>query len=237
MPALSGFQCQPSAFLFCQFFKGYSGQYYLRLRFELQFLYESQLFYLRKMSLSELKKDFFDIGLALISGILLILCFCPAANLAYLAWFAFLPLFFCLQNKSKSKAFIFSYLCGVVFWLGAVYWLVHVTFIGLILLVLYLALYFGVFGLIISGRSLTAAGYWLFFIPSVWVLLEYLRSHLFTGFGWALLGYSQYLNLPAIQIANITGIWGVSFLVMMVNISIYRIADSGERQPGFINKF
>jgi apolipoprotein N-acyltransferase len=61
------------------------------------------------------------------------------------------------------------------------------------------------------------------FIPSLWVILEYIRSHLFTGFPWALLGYSQYLNLPIIQIADITGVWGVSFLVMMVNVLIYSV--------------
>jgi apolipoprotein N-acyltransferase len=61
----------------------------------------------------------------------------------------------------------------------------------------------------------------LFFIPAAWVLLEYLRSHLLTGFPWALLGYSQQPNLPIIQIADITGAWGVSFVVMAVNVMIY----------------
>ncbi len=179
------------------------------------------------MSFSELKKDFLDISLALISGILLILCFWPTANLESLAWFAFLPLFFCLQNKSKGKAFLFSYLCGIIFWFGTIYWLIHVTFVGLILLVLYSALYFGVFGFITNRCQILDTRYSIFFIPSVWVLLEYMRSHLFTGFGWALLGYSQYLNLPIIQIANITGVWGVSFLVMMVNVLVYWILDAG----------
>jgi apolipoprotein N-acyltransferase len=54
-------------------------------------------------------------------------------------------------------------------------------------------------------------------------VLEYLRSRLFTGFPWALLGYSQYLNLPAIQIADITGAWGVSWVVMLANVAIYSV--------------
>ena len=58
---------------------------------------------------------------------------------------------------------------------------------------------------------------------SLWVLLEYLRAHLLSGFGWALLGYSQYLNLPIIQIADIFGAYGVSFLVMMGNVAVYRL--------------
>ncbi|MFH1338295.1 MAG: apolipoprotein N-acyltransferase [Candidatus Omnitrophota bacterium] len=162
--------------------------------------------------------------LCILSAILLILSF-PKFNLWILAWFAFVPLFFALRDKSKFKAFLLFCFTGIIFWLGIVYWLFHVTFAGLILLVLYLALYFGVFGFIIACYPLYAPRYTLFFIPSVWVLLEYLRSHLFTGFGWGLLGYSQYLNLPAIQIADITGAWGVSFLVMTVNVLIYRITD------------
>jgi apolipoprotein N-acyltransferase len=61
--------------------------------------------------------------------------------------------------------------------------------------------------------------------------MEYVRSHLFTGFGWALLGHSQYLNLPIIQIADITGAYGVSFVAMMVNVVIYTLLN-GEAKKG-----
>lgn len=160
--------------------------------------------------------------LCVLCATLLILSF-PKFNLWILPWFGFVPLFVALQGKSKLKAFLFSYLTGIIFWLGIIYWLIHVTLAGMIILVLYLALWFGLFGLIITRFSLLNTRYSLLFIPCLWVLFEYLRSHLFTGFGWALLGYSQYLNLPIIQIANITGAWGVSFLLMMVNVLIYRV--------------
>jgi apolipoprotein N-acyltransferase len=156
------------------------------------------------------------------SGILLVLSF-PDFNLWILAWLAFVPLFLVIENKTKARAFLLSYLTGVIFWAGTIYWLVHVTLGGTVLLVLYLALYFGIFGLFASIPYSLPTTYYLLSIPSLWVLLEYIRSHLFTGFPWALLGYSQYLNLPAIQIADITGAWGVSFLVMMVNVFIYKI--------------
>ena len=161
-----------------------------------------------------------ELLLSIISGVLLVLSF-PNFNLEFLAWFAFVPLFFTLKNKSKGKVFLLSYITGVVFWLGTIYWLIHVTLLGMLLLVLYLALYFGFFGLVLSTTSYELRATSLFSIPSIWVFLEYLRSHLLTGFGWALLGYSQYLNLPIIQIADITGTWGVSFLVMMVNVLLY----------------
>ena len=163
-----------------------------------------------------------DYLLCLLSAVLLILSF-PKFNLEFLAWVGFVPLFFALQNKTKWQAFFLAYFTGIIFWLGTIYWLAHVTLAGMIILALYLALYFGVFGLIISTINYKLSTMNLIFISSLWVLLEYLRSHLFTGFPWALLGYSQYLNLPVIQIADITGAWGVSFLVMMVNVFIYKV--------------
>ncbi len=164
-------------------------------------------------------KSLFLCGL---SGVLLILSF-PTFNLEFLAWVGFLPLFTVLQNKSKIKAFLLAYVTGVIFWIGTIYWLMHVTVVGMVLLSLYLAVYFGIFGLLASLVNRPWFLMNLVFIPSIWVILEYIRSHLLTGFPWALLGYSQYLNLPIIQVADITGAWGVSFLVMMVNSAIYSV--------------
>jgi len=166
-----------------------------------------------------MKKDIF---FSFLSGFLLILSF-PSFNLEFLAWVGFIPLFFAIRNKSKTKAFLLSYLTGVIFWWGTIYWLVNVTFVGTFVLILYLALYFGLFGLIFRTYDLRSKAFNLILIPCAWVLLEYCRSYLLTGFPWALLGYSQYKNLPVIQIADITGAWGVSFLVMMANVAIYSI--------------
>ena len=159
---------------------------------------------------------------SILSGALLSLSF-SNGKLWILAWFAFVPLFLALNNKSLRQTFLLFFITGITFWAGTIYWLVNVTLIGTILLILYLALYFTIFGLIIRPYTRHSQLRTLLFIPSVWVLLEYTRSHLLTGFPWALLGYSQYLNLPVIQIADITGIWGISFLVMLVNVVIVEI--------------
>lgn len=60
---------------------------------------------------------------------------------------------------------------------------------------------------------------WLFPLLGaiVWVALEYLRSTLFTGFPWGLLGCSQYRFLSLIQIADITSVYGISFLIVLTN--------------------
>jgi len=167
-----------------------------------------------------------DLFLCIISALLLIISF-PNFNLWISAWFGFVPLFFALENKSKGKAFLLAYLTGIIFWWGIIYWLVHVTFIGTFVLILYLALYFGVFGLFYSSVAHRPSPIAPFILASAWTILEYLRAHLLTGFPWALLGYSQYLNLPVIQISDITGAWGVSFLMVMINVVIYKVMGNG----------
>lgn len=176
-------------------------------------------------------RPFRDFILVILSAALLSLPFINA-RLWVFAWFGFVPLFTVILGGSKAKAFWSAFLTGVFFWSFTIYWLIHVTLLGLAPLVLYLALYFGIFGLIVSRHKLLLTPYYLFLVPSVWVILEYVRSYLFTGFPWALLGYSQYLNLPAIQISDITGAWGVSFLVVMVNILLFKVIGNRLRVTG-----
>ncbi len=139
------------------------------------------------------------------------------------AWFGYVPLFWLLENRTAVRSFILAYLSGIFFWLITIYWLVHVTALGLLAVVIYLSLYFGIFGLLLRFFLSRKSWFSLLAIPALWVVLEYLRSYLFTGFPWALLGYSQYSRLGIIQIADITGVWGVSFLVMMGNVAAYQL--------------
>jgi apolipoprotein N-acyltransferase len=168
------------------------------------------------------------IFLAVISALLLVLSF-PGFNMGFLALVGMVPLFFALDGKKAGEAFIISYVAGAVFFLGTVWWLIHVTLPGMIVLVLYLALFFGLFGALaslglsqsrhMSDRALSYIS--LFLIPAAWVTCEWLRSHLFGGFGWVALGYSQSSSLSLIQIADITGVYGVSFLIVMINVAIF----------------
>lgn len=175
------------------------------------------------------KQSVAGLSLSIFSALLLAVTF-SLDRLWILAWVSFVPLFFALRNKSAKKAFFLAYLSGFVFWGCAIYWLINVTLFGQIILVFYLALYFGIFGLLLTSFPGNRPCAFIFFAPCLWVVLEYLRSHLLTGFPWALLGYSQYTNLPVIQGADIAGVWLVSFLVMMVNAAIY--AGIRYRVPG-----
>jgi len=144
-------------------------------------------------------------------------------NFWLFAWCGFIPLFIALENKTLRQSFAIAFFCGLVFWSLTIYWLIHVTLLGQIILILYLAIYFGLFGCVIYFSRFVLINNYLFFLPASWVLLEYARSYLFTGFPWSLIGLSQYKNLPIIQLADITGAWGVSFLVVLINVALYLI--------------
>ncbi len=166
--------------------------------------------------------------LLILAAVLLSLSF-SSFNLWLFGWCGFIPLFFALENKSLRRSFITAYLFGIVFWSLTIYWLIHVTLVGQIVLILYLAVYPAIFGgVFYFSRFLSPAGR-LVFLPASWVLLEYVRSHLFTGFPWSLTGFSQYQNLPVIQIADLTGAWGVSFLVVLINAALYLILRKQSR--------
>ncbi len=174
-----------------------------------------------------------DILFSLLSGILLILSF-PNFDLEFWAWFALVPLFYSVEGKGPYQSFKLGFLTGLISFLGILYWIivaVHTygnvplvlsAFI-LLLLVVYLSLYIGAFAYLTrllqnrSGLQITL------FTPFLWVALEYLRSFLLTGFPWANLGYSQYLNLPFIQMADITGAYGLSFVILLVNATLFRV--------------
>ena len=66
--------------------------------------------------------------------------------------------------------------------------------------------------------------------PVLWVCLEYCKSFLLTGFPWENLGYSQYLNFYLIQFADIVGVFGLSFLIVLVNVSIFEVINKRSKR-------
>jgi len=68
-------------------------------------------------------------------------------------------------------------------------------------------------------------------IACLWTVMEYCRAHFFTGIPWALLGHSQYPWLSMIQISDITGVYGISWLIVLTNISLFLvITNSADRK-------
>ena len=169
--------------------------------------------------------------LSLLSGILLILSF-PNVDLEFLAWFALVPLFYSIEGKGLFQSFKLGFLTGLISFLGILYWIIvavhtygNVPLIlsGFILLLLvgYLGLFIGAFAFLARLIQIRSGFQTILFAPILWSALEYLRSFFLSGFPWANLGHSQYLNHPFIQMADITGVYGLSFVIVLVNATLY----------------
>jgi apolipoprotein N-acyltransferase len=169
-------------------------------------------------------------ALAVLSGLLLFLSF-PKYGNGMVAWVALIPLFFSLQQARPGEGFKFGFLTGLIAHIGILYWIANVVvqygylplYMGIaamLLLAAYLSVYTALFSIgvvFLRQRGITL----ILSAPLLWTILEYVRSQLLTGFPWECLGYSQYLFSRTIQIADVTGIYGISFAIVMTNTALY----------------
>lgn len=173
-----------------------------------------------------------EIFLSVLSGLLLT-CSFPKIGADWVAWFSLVPMLFALQSLPPRSAFYIGLTTGGTHYLTLLYWLIPMMetygnislWLGtclIFLLALYLGLYVAAFSVILKRFCIQPLSMF-FLIPVLIVSFEYLRSLLFSGFPWELLGYSQYNRLSLIQISDITGVYGVSFLVALVNGAIFII--------------
>ena len=156
----------------------------------------------------------------------------PPGKLDWIVWFALVPLLKAIENESPSKAFRWGLIAGLAHYLTLIYWVVLVlgrygglnsaiSFGVLVLFCFYLALYPALFSCLIC--YLRGSSFLVFMAAGVWVGLEYLRANLLTGFPWCLLGHTQYRHLELIQIADLVGVYGLSFLIVLSNAMIYAL--------------
>jgi apolipoprotein N-acyltransferase len=183
-----------------------------------------------------------------VSSLLQILIF-PLPGLYILSWVAFAPLIVALlrarpagalevegavklQAAKPGQAFLLAYVSGILWYAGTCYWIYNTmrehgglsapsAALALFLFCLYLGLYHGLFGWLLSlavgpdrdyRRALVAA-------PFLWVAVELARTRV-TGFPWELLGTAQVDNISLSRITTLTGVYGVSFEIMLVNVAV-----------------
>jgi apolipoprotein N-acyltransferase len=154
-----------------------------------------------------------------------------------LSWVALAPLLVALVRAngegsapSLKAGFALGYLSGVVWYAGSCYWVYHVMHVYgglsapvaaalLVLFCLYLSLWHGLFGILLArvARSGPFAGRRALAVaPFLWVAMELARVRV-SGSPWDLLGTAQVANIPLAQMATVTGVYGLSFAVMVVN--------------------
>ena len=185
--------------------------------------------------------------LAVLSAILQVVIF-PLSGVYVLSWFAIAPLLIALlrarpagelevagsvrlQPATPWQGFLLGYICGIIWYAGTCYWIYNtmrqygglsapMALLALFLFCCYLGLYHGIFGLIVSllarphdhRRALVLA-------PFLWVAIELARTRI-SGFPWTLLGISQVDNIALCRIAGFTGVYGISFEIVLVNVAI-----------------
>jgi apolipoprotein N-acyltransferase len=180
--------------------------------------------------------------LAILSGVLTAICF-PKFDLFFLAWVCLIPLLFSLLKKRPGQAFRIGFVGGFVYYAVLLYWIPYVpahygglspALSGLIYLVLvvFMALSWGGFAYVFGRVGISYPRGALIAAPLIWVSWEYIFTYLFTGFPWGLLGYSQVRNLPFLQLASVTGVYGLSFSLVLLQ-SLFVLSIAARKRPFF----
>ena len=167
---------------------------------------------------------FFPVGLSILSSILLYFSFPNFFSLFGfwpLAWVGLVPFFISLEGQTLLSRLKIGVIFSCLFFALLVSWLFSVNFLG----------YLGFIAVLMSAPVLFAVLFpcpfqnkWLglLYCPSLWVATEFLRTMLLGGFSWTF-GHSQAFHLNAIQVAGVTGSYGISFFLVLFNYCVYRI--------------
>ncbi|MGP8049078.1 MAG: apolipoprotein N-acyltransferase [Desulfobaccales bacterium] len=177
------------------------------------------------------RTSFEHILAAIFSGLLLAAAF-PQWNQSYLLFVALVPLCWALRGKSLPAAFGLGLISGLAHYLALLYWIVYVTHVfghlslpvslGILLLLAgYLSLYRALWALGLNWGAAQGMSL-LWWGPVLWVTLELGQTYIITGFPWELLGNGLFPHPLLLQVADLTGVYGLSFLVVLINVSLAR---------------
>jgi apolipoprotein N-acyltransferase len=158
--------------------------------------------------------------LSLVSALFLNLAFFPF-NIGWFGWFVLVPLLPLIRTEARPlKVYGIAYLAGLAFFVPILQWMrvadprMYATWICL---ALYCAVYFVVAIGLLRWLERSTTLPLLLTLPVVWVGLEFARAHVITGFPWYFLAHTQHEQSRLIQVADLTGAYGISFLVAACN--------------------
>ncbi len=178
----------------------------------------------------ELRRKISVVLLHLLAVVLLTVSFAPF-DCWYLAYIALVPWAMTFISSQRSKWTLFcGWAAGLVFWAVNLYWLWWITLLGYSIGIFYLSLYWLVAAFLLRAAMRKGIPTWIS-LPVIWVALEFVRGH-FISFPWFFLAHSQYEQVRLIQISDVTGQYGVSFFVAMVNGAVTDLLVS----PLFVKK-
>jgi len=160
------------------------------------------------------------VALGVISAIALWSTF-PPAEWWWLAWIALVPLFLLVRSgRSRPSIYLGAWAGGFVFWLLAIQW-VRLTdesaWLAWLMMALALSAWWPGFLLLARLAVLRLRLPLMVAAPVLWVGLEFVRAYVLTGFPWYYLAHSHHRAAYLIQLADVTGALGISFLIAMAN--------------------
>jgi apolipoprotein N-acyltransferase len=159
-----------------------------------------------------------------ISGLLLWLAFAPA-SIVPLAFVALVPFaLYLARDDTRWGRLLAAFAGGMLFHVAGFFWIRHVTALGMLLLAAYASLYWAAFALLVPARGDPASSpAWPFRLAAVWTVLEYVRGTALTGIPWLLAGHAL-ADFPALaQTADLAGVAGATFLLVLVNASLAQV--------------
>jgi apolipoprotein N-acyltransferase len=169
---------------------------------------------------------------ALLTAILLSLAF-PTPDQGWLAWVALVPLILACERLKAGAALALGLLSGVATAFGIFWWLFEVPGFRMhhaLILALYVGSYTAAWcgGLPLLMRTPMPL---LVSAPALWVVLDYLKAHAgFLALPWATLAHTQHKNLAILQVASLTGEYGVTFLVVMGSVAAAELLTQRARR-------
>ncbi len=169
-------------------------------------------------------------AVALASSLLLYLCYFPVAW-GFLGWVALAPFLVLVRARIGNRARYWTALAvGVLFYVPVLQWMRvadSMMYITWLCLALYIALFYPLSLFFIRFVDRKTSVPLVLSVPVVWTAVEFLRStFLCGGFSWYQLGHSQHDYLPVIQIADLTGAYGVSFLLAAFNALLVEVVST-----------
>jgi apolipoprotein N-acyltransferase len=177
-----------------------------------------------------MKLNFKHILLLLLSAVLLEFSFAPF-NQFYTAFFALLPLLYVL-DKTKN-GFLTGLIWGLFYCVISIHWLAlnsgtfpWLATLSMLLAAVFLALNYALMGLIYKFVQRRNAMLATLILPFIWTGIEFLRSFGTFGFPWLSIGHSQAFNSIYAQIADIGGVYTISFLLVITNLFLYLLIRS-----------
>jgi apolipoprotein N-acyltransferase len=186
-----------------------------------------------------------SLAMTALSGLLLAGAL-PHLDWGWLAWIGLVPFLSLFPLKNKRTAFAHGFTLGV-FYLGVMaYWVGvfagHIigpalSVVGWALVTAYQAFYIGVWALGAQWLAKRGIWAWRLGVPALWAIVEWWRQSGPLGLGWGDLAYTQHLALVVLQVTKLTGIWGLAFLIVLVNLALAELRFTGLNPRALVKQF